>query len=388
MKRTMRFFLSSLLTAIIFIITSVQTLAVDSDTSVASDFEAMMQNWGAGVIVILVIALIVVITLILRAAGYKKSLPLPPESPEPDFSLNKKEEDKTTDSAEESVPEIQPEPVAATQNTATDVPTSEPTPTPTPEPVPDKKPIQKKKKADEPKNITKTPVGEQIHLVEDENHEPKCEFKELSADYTVEKEELPEQAVDAETGAIYTFDENGIPVPPEDKVIRFKWSFLGRLSQAHDEVKYHYLTLRRVLLAYNKMRSNISWNFDTYIIGRRTVAKLKIRGKNLVVYFPIDPAKMEGTKYLGEDVSSVSRYKTVPFAYAINGSRKLHYAIELIEMLMEGRSENAPEPVDEKSVDTYIPEKDFNTLYNRKLIRIGGFLSVGSHAAHTEEDDE
>lgn len=387
MKRLMRFFSLSLLTAITLIITAVQTLALDTDVPVPFDFNAMMQDWGAGAIVLLVIALIVVITLILRSSGYNKSLPPPPESPKADYSTNKKEDQQTQQALQEPAPVKQPEPTPTLEQTVPVTPDAEPK-TDAPTPTPKKIQGAKKKQDSESKKIIQTPVGEQIHLVEDEKPEPKCEFAELSDDYTVEKEELPEQAVDAETGTVYTFDENGIPVPPEDKVIRFKWSFLGRLSQAHPEVKYHYLTLRRALLAYNKMRSNISWNFDTYIIGRRTVAKLKIRGKSLVVYFPIDPEKMKDTKFIGEDVSGVSRYKTVPFAYAINGSRKLHYAIELIEMLMEGRSENAPEQVDEKDANIYIPEKNFNTLYNRKLIRIGGFLSVGSHAAHTEEDEE
>ncbi len=216
---------------------------------------------------------------------------------------------------------------------------------------------------------------------------PLCEFPELADDYVTEAKEIPAEAIDPETGCTYTFDENGIPVAPDGKVIRYKWSFLGRLSQAHPEVKYHYLTLRRTLLAYKKMRSNVSWNFDSYFVGRRTIAKLKIRGKNLVVYFPIDPKEMEGTKYVGEDASGVSRYKSVPFAYAINGTRKLKYAIELIEKLMESKPATAPEVVDEASVNTYIPEQTFDTLYTRELIRIGGFLSVGAKGAAEDDED-
>lgn len=216
----------------------------------------------------------------------------------------------------------------------------------------------------------------------------KSEFAELSNDYTAPEKDIPAEAVDPETGCTYTFNEKGIPVPPEGKVIRYKWSFLARISQAHPEVKYHYMTLRRTLLAYNKMRSNVSWNFDSYFVGRKTVAKLKIRGKNLVVYFPLDPKEMEGTKYIGEDASKVSRYKAVPFAYSINGTRKLKYAIELIEKLMEGKPATAPALVAENYIEATLPSQDFDTLYQRGLIRIGGFLSLGSGTAAAEDDDE
>ncbi len=200
--------------------------------------------------------------------------------------------------------------------------------------------------------------------------------------------DVPKEAIDPETKTVYTFDEKGIPVPPEGMVIRYKWSFLARLAQADAEVKYHYLTLRRTLLAYKKMRSNVSWNYDSYFTGRKTIAKLKIRGKNLVVYFPIDPKTMEGTKYIGEDFSSVSRYKAVPFAYRINGTRKLKYATELIEQLMGGKPDADPQLVPEEDVEKALPFEDFDALYLKELIKIGGFLTLGSASASSDDDDE
>ena len=238
---------------------------------------------------------------------------------------------------------------------------------------------------EEPAPVVEAPVPVVEAVVEPEGVKP--EFPELANDYVAEAKEIPEQATDPETGCVYTFNEKGIPVPPEGKIIRYKWSFLGRISQAHPEVKYQYMTLRRTLLAYKKMRSNVSWNFDSYFVGRKTIAKLKIRGKNLVVYFPIDPKEMEGSKYIGEDASKVSRYKAVPFAYAINGPRKLKYAIELIERVAEGKPAKDPDIVAEEDIETALPTHDFDTLYQRELIRIGGFISVGANA-NADEDDE
>lgn len=199
----------------------------------------------------------------------------------------------------------------------------------------------------------------------------------------------PTEAVDPETGCTYTFNEKGIPVPPEGMVIRYKWSFLGRLIQSDNVVKYRYMTLRRMLLAYAKVRSNVSWNYDSYFVGKKQIAKMKIRGKNLVVYFPIDPKTMEGTKYVGEDVSKVSRYKAVPFAYRINGNRKMKYAMELIAQLLEGVLTEAPEyNVSVANANSAVPFEDFDTLYLKGYIKIGGFLAVTRAASASDEDDD
>lgn len=200
---------------------------------------------------------------------------------------------------------------------------------------------------------------------------------------------IPTEAVDPETGCTYTFNEKGIPVPPEGMVIRYKWSFLGRLIQSDNVVKYRYMTLRRMLLAYAKVRSNVSWNYDSYFVGKKQIAKMKIRGKNLVVYFPIDPKTMEGTKYVGEDVSKVSRYKAVPFAYRINGNRKMKYAMELIAQLLEGVLTEAPEyNVSVANANSAVPFEDFDTLYLKGYIKIGGFLAVTRAASANDDDDD
>ena len=144
-----------------------------------------------------------------------------------------------------------------------------------------------------------------------------------------------------------------------------------------------------MLLAYAKVRSNVSWNYDSYFVGKKQIAKMKIRGKNLVVYFPIDPKTMEGTKYVGEDVSKVSRYKAVPFAYRINGNRKMKYAMELIAQLLEGVLTEAPEyNVSVANANSAVPFEDFDTLYLKGYIKIGGFLAVTRAASANDDDDD
>ena len=218
------------------------------------------------------------------------------------------------------------------------------------------------------------PVEEIVEEVAD------ASFISNKADVTVEeaKNDEPE----------YTLDANGLPVAPEGMVIRYKWSFLARLIQSDDELKYRYMMLRRKLLSYKKVRSNVSWNFDSYFIGRTPIVKLKVRGKTLVAYFPIDPKEMEGTKYVGEDFSGVSRYKAVPFAYRINGMRKLKYAIELVEKQLEGVKASDPVYITEAQVNEAIPRESLKKLFEKGYVRVGGILAVGDRASAEDEDDE
>ncbi len=206
---------------------------------------------------------------------------------------------------------------------------------------------------------------------------------------TVAASELAEgEFRDPETGCVYTFGADGVPVPPDGMVIRYKWSFLGRLFYSDNTVKYRYMMLRRLLLSYKKVRSNVSWNFDSYFLGRKPLVKIKVRGKYLVVYFNLDPAEMAGTKYVGEDVSKVSRYKAVPFAYKINGERKLQYAMELVRKIMEDAPSVEPEFIEPGQAKYAIPSRSFAELFGDGYIKIGGFLAVSRAASVSDDDDE
>lgn len=203
---------------------------------------------------------------------------------------------------------------------------------------------------------------------------------------TEEKSEVTVEEIEEEPE--YTIGANGLPVAPEGKVIRYKWSFLARLIQSDDELKYRYMMLRRKLLSYKKVRSNVSWNFDSYFIGRKPIVKLKVRGKTLVAYFPIDPQEMQGTKFVGEDFSGVSRYKAVPFAYRINGMRKLKYAIELIEKQLDGIKSTDPEYIEQSQANEAIPRESLKKLYEKGYVRVGGILAVGERASSQDDDDD
>ncbi len=301
-----------------------------------------------------------------------KTLEEPPiaESPE---TAEATETDKTEEPAKTETPDgdENPEPIAEAPAEA-----SEPV---TEEAVPTEEPTENGQ-APEPTESTAQTLEEPPITESPE--------KASAAETKTDDELKPGEFRDPETGCIYTYNAEGLPVAPDGMVIRYKWSFLGRLISADNTVKYRYMTLRRVFLSYKKVRSNVSWNFDSYFYGRKCLAKIKVRGKNLVVYFNIAPETMEGTKYLGKDVSSVSRYKTVPFAYQINGERKLHYAIELIRQLLDGVESEEPDFITPGQAQYAIPYEEFGDLFRKGYIKINSFLAVDRSTVVPADDDD
>ncbi len=234
----------------------------------------------------------------------------------------------------------------------------------------------------------------ELPVVDVEDKTSKVKKEEVKTEAEVVEAEVKDSGLkegefrDPETGCIYTYNENGIPVPPEGMIIRYKWSFLGRLIQSDNTVKYRYMMLRRLLLSYKKVRSSVSWNFDSYFLGRKPIAKIKVRGKHVVIYFNLDPASMVGTKYAGEDVSKVARYKAVPFAYKVNGERKLQYAMELIRMVMEDTPANEPSFIEPGQAKYAIPTESFEALFKAGYIKIGGFLAVNRDLSSSDDEDD
>ncbi len=116
---------------------------------------------------------------------------------------------------------------------------------------------------------------------------------------------------------------------------RYDRSFNAKLIQSDDETQRRYGSLRNRLMAYKGVKSRVSWSGDTFKLGRRTIAKIGINGKSLLLYLAIDPASCQGTKYRVDDVSAYSKYTEVPSRYKVTGDRKLMYARELIDILLD-----------------------------------------------------
>lgn len=172
-------------------------------------------------------------------------------------------------------------------------------------------------------------------------------------------------------------------------IIRYKWSALGRLYNSPDELRYYYLVLRRLIMSYKKVRSSISWQYDTYFLGRKQIARMKIRGKALMLYLPLEYSEMVNTKYRGKDVSKFKSYKQVPFCYRINGNRKLKYAMELIRQILADVKCVEPEYVPLAQIGEAIPYQTFEELFPVRLIKIGSIVpATGKVLADDDDEDD
>ncbi len=106
-------------------------------------------------------------------------------------------------------------------------------------------------------------------------------------------------------------------------------SFTARLIQSSDECKNYYQSIKNALLSYKKVKSKVSWNYESVTAGRTKLAKMVLRGKTLKVYFALNPANYENTKFKVEEAKG-NAYLGVPCLYKITSARKAKYALELI----------------------------------------------------------
>jgi len=151
-------------------------------------------------------------------------------------------------------------------------------------------------------------------------------------------------------------------------IIKYSKSFSAKLIQSEDKVKEYYSVLKNYLLSYKKIKNRISWKWETFRLGRKMLAKLKIRGKTLSVCLALDPKEYEGSKFHVQDVSGVASYAETPCMYKIKNDKRLRYVKELIDRLM---LESGTTRGEEQSVDyvSQYPYDSTQSLIARKLIR-------------------
>ena len=167
-----------------------------------------------------------------------------------------------------------------------------------------------------------------------------------------------EEEVEAEETTIKFVDGFGI-------VVRYNKSFKARLIQSSNEVKGYYSELKNALLSYKKVKSRISWNYDSFNAGRNKIAKFNVRGRTLKLYLALNPDDYADTKYKVER-SERKRYEEVPCLYKITNPRRVKYAAELIAAVAEKFSLAQGE---EHSENFYLPYETTEALIKKELIK-------------------
>ena len=213
--------------------------------------------------------------------------------------------------------------------------------------------------------IASTPVAEEIPL-QDDNAQP-------IDDMDVETSE--EQAGNTQASENSTVEvlREGIALvmPIEDETgemgVRYDRSFTAKLIQSSDEVKEWYGEIKNYLLSFKKVHARMSWGRESFRIGRDCFARVVIKGKTLCILLAIIPPSCQDTKYKIEDLADLSSCKDTPCLYRIKSNRRLTYAKELIDIILQ---EYGAKPIkNREAVDYYMPYEGTVDLIKRGLIK-------------------
>ena len=146
----------------------------------------------------------------------------------------------------------------------------------------------------------------------------------------------------------------------EQLVARYDRSFTAKLKQSDDETKVRYSEIKNAFLSYKKVKSTVSWTGDRFNLGRKTIAKIGIRGKTLCVYFALDPKDpaFKQTVYNQKDMSDQKAHEKTPFMMKVKSNLGAKRAIRLADTVTAQM--NAEK------------KKDFTAVDYKKMYRYAG----------------
>lgn len=162
---------------------------------------------------------------------------------------------------------------------------------------------------------------------------------------------------------------------PEDdelsiKASKYKRSFKSKLIQSDDDVKKYYAELRNELLSYNKMRCSEAWAGDTYIAGRKTLAKILMGGKTLCLYLSLNPGEFNPNTYHHKDKSASKKYAQTPLQMRIKSDLSMRRAISLIVVMMSDNELEKNPKYKRTDYENSLAYKDDDALLADGLIKL------------------
>ncbi len=185
-------------------------------------------------------------------------------------------------------------------------------------------------------DVTCTSCGTIYHVFESENKDYVW-FKDLPKlyEYSSEKEIKP--------------DLNELALTDDEAVRK---TFMQKLADSEQEVQNYYNAIKHELLSYKNVNSRVSRSYDRFNLGRKSVAKIGLRGKTLALYLALSPEAYVNKKYFAKNVSVVKKYQDTPTMIKIKSQRGLKHALELISVLLDGVAKNPPSEI----IDYVLPE--------------------------------
>lgn len=151
-------------------------------------------------------------------------------------------------------------------------------------------------------------------------------------------------------------------------MMRFNRSFIARIIQSSDDQKRYYGEVKNALLSYRKVNSNVAWGAERFHKGRETIARLKIRGKTLVLYLALDPATHEYSVYHHKDVSSNKSLHGTPMMVKVKSPLGVKKAVRLIDEMLEAR-DGVKRPVPQRDYAAMYPYESMDELIEDGLVK-------------------
>jgi hypothetical protein len=140
------------------------------------------------------------------------------------------------------------------------------------------------------------------------------------------------QAAFFRQGKVYRANHQ-INEEPAKKTRKPRIPFVEKLQSAAPELKANYAAVEALLASYGmKPRSSIAC--DTYSLHRVHYLKATIHGKNLKLFFKLDPKAYDGTTLPHHDASKMGVYKDTPLSLRVKSPLSLRRAEKLVETMM------------------------------------------------------
>lgn len=163
---------------------------------------------------------------------------------------------------------------------------------------------------------------------------------------------------------------------------KYSKSFLAKLIQSGEQTKKQYSVLKNELLSHKGVKCSFDWRWECFTAGKKTLARMRLRGKTLSICLALNAEDYLGTKYQVESVGDVKSLSDTPCMYLITDYKQLMYAVQLIDVVME---KSGVEKVPTEEID-YIAQYPYETtaaLIKKKLIKV----TTGSEDAEGDTED-
>ena len=167
---------------------------------------------------------------------------------------------------------------------------------------------------------------------------------------------------------------------------KYSRSFLAKLIQSNEQTKKHYSVLKNELLSYKGVKCSFDWPWEAFSVGRKALAKIRLRGKTLSICLALNPEDYMGTKYQVES-AGVKSLADTPCLYVITDYKQLMYAVQLIGVLM-GREGIEKTPIEEIDYIAQYPYESDAALIKKKLIKVSTSEDVESDTEDISSDNE